>query len=168
MPQPQDLGLRETVCCGTDPRAACEGGSPPDAIWPATPSISLSRSWAPLLQKRGLQLLELPAGNFEVATHPGLRVKDSYWRWPERNLAGSAIDFFMRVLGLTFNGVRCQYGKRPASACSPPPKSQTGQRRRRARMPARQCGDKLRCATGNLAKNLTTPLQPFLRCQFDP
>jgi hypothetical protein len=58
---------------------------------------------APLLQKRGLQLLELPAGNFELATHPGLRVKDSYWRWPERNLAGNAIDFFMRVLGLTFN-----------------------------------------------------------------
>ena len=58
---------------------------------------------APLLQKRGLQLLELPAGNFELATHPGLLVKDSYWRWPERNLAGNAIDFLMRVLGLTFN-----------------------------------------------------------------
>jgi type II secretory pathway predicted ATPase ExeA len=28
-----------------------------------------------------------------------LIVKDSYWRWPERNLAGNAIDFCMRVLG---------------------------------------------------------------------
>jgi hypothetical protein len=24
-------------------------------------------------------------------------------RWPERNLAGNAIDFFMRVLGLSFH-----------------------------------------------------------------
>ena len=24
-----------------------------------------------------------------------------YWRWPERDLAGNAIDFFMRVLLLT-------------------------------------------------------------------
>jgi hypothetical protein len=29
--------------------------------------------------------------------------KDSYWRWPERDLAGNAIDFFMRVLGLSFH-----------------------------------------------------------------
>ena len=33
----------------------------------------------------------------------GLLVKDRYWRWPERKLAGNAIPFFMRVLGLTFN-----------------------------------------------------------------
>lgn len=57
----------------------------------------------PLLQKCGLQLRELPAGNFEALAYPGLRVKDSYWRWPERNLAGNAIDFFMRVLGLSFH-----------------------------------------------------------------
>ena len=58
---------------------------------------------APLLQKRGLQLIELPAGNFELASHPGLLLKDSYWRWPARNLAGNAIDFFVQVLGLSFN-----------------------------------------------------------------
>ena len=58
---------------------------------------------APLLQKHGLQLIELPAGNCELAAYPGLLIKDSYWRWPERNLAGNAIDFFMQVLGLTFN-----------------------------------------------------------------
>jgi hypothetical protein len=56
-----------------------------------------------LLRKRRLQLIERPAGNFELADYSGLLVKESYWRWPERNLAGNAIDFFMRVLGLTFN-----------------------------------------------------------------
>ncbi len=33
---------------------------------------------------------------------PGLIVEDSYWRWPERNLAGNAIDFQVLVLGLSF------------------------------------------------------------------
>jgi hypothetical protein len=56
-----------------------------------------------LLQRRGLQLLERPAGNFELATYKGLLVKDSYWRWPQRNLAGNAIDFFVQVLGLSFH-----------------------------------------------------------------
>lgn len=59
----------------------------------------------PLLQKRGLglQFIELPVGNFELAAYKGLLIKDSYWRWPERNLAGNAIDFFVKVLGLSFN-----------------------------------------------------------------
>ena len=58
---------------------------------------------APLLQMRGLQLLERQAGNLSLPAYPGLIVKDSYWRWPERSLAGNAIDFFMRVLGLSFH-----------------------------------------------------------------
>lgn len=58
---------------------------------------------APLLQRRGLQLIELPAGNFEALAYKGLLLKDSYWRWPQRNLAGNAIDFFVQVLGLSFN-----------------------------------------------------------------
>lgn len=62
----------------------------------------------PLLQKRGLELIELPAGNFELVGYPGLLVKDSYWRWPQRNLAGNAIDFFMRVLGLSFHQAMLQ------------------------------------------------------------
>ena len=62
----------------------------------------------PLLQKRGLELIELPAGNFELVSYPGLLVKDSYWRWPQRNLAGNAIDFFMRVLGLSFHQAMLQ------------------------------------------------------------
>ena len=57
----------------------------------------------PLLQKRGLQLIERPAGNFELAHYRGLLVKDSYWRWPERNLAGNAIGFFVQVIGLSFH-----------------------------------------------------------------
>ena len=57
----------------------------------------------PLLQQRGLQLIEREAGNFTLPAHPGLIVKDSYWRWPERHLAGNAIDFSMRVLGLSFH-----------------------------------------------------------------
>jgi hypothetical protein len=57
----------------------------------------------PLLQKRGLQLIALPADNFELASHKGLLIKHSYWRWPERNLAGNTIDFFVQILGLSFN-----------------------------------------------------------------
>jgi hypothetical protein len=57
----------------------------------------------PLLHKRGLQLIERPADNFALAAYPGLLLKDGYWRWPERNLAGNAIDFFMHVLGLSFH-----------------------------------------------------------------
>jgi hypothetical protein len=57
----------------------------------------------PLLRKRGFQLLELPAGNFQLAAYQGLLVKDSYWRWPQRQLAGNTIDFFVQVLGLSFH-----------------------------------------------------------------
>ena len=57
----------------------------------------------PLLQRRGLPLRERDAGNFELAIHPGLLVKDSYWRWPELDRAGNAIDFFVQVLGMSFH-----------------------------------------------------------------
>ena len=57
----------------------------------------------PLLLSRGFQLIELPAGNFELAAYKGLLIKGSYWRWPQRNLAGNAIDFFVQVLGLSFH-----------------------------------------------------------------
>ena len=36
----------------------------------------------PVLQKRGLQLIEKEAGNFELPAFPGLVVKESYWRGP--------------------------------------------------------------------------------------
>ena len=78
----------------------------------------------PLIQRRGLQTIELPADNYELAAYKGLLIKGSYWRWtrgisgarqpsvdgaviprvwPERELAGNAIDFFVKILGLSFN-----------------------------------------------------------------
>ena len=57
----------------------------------------------PLLQKRGLPTLAREAGNFLLPDYPGLIVKDSYWRWPERDLAGNAIDFCVKILGLSFH-----------------------------------------------------------------
>jgi hypothetical protein len=58
---------------------------------------------APLLKKHGLALSEREAGNFAVTAFRGLLVKDCYWRWPERDLAGNAIDFFVKVQGLSFH-----------------------------------------------------------------
>ena len=60
-------------------------------------------SLVPLLSQRGLQLVEREAGNFVLPAYPGLIVKDSYWRWPERNLAGNAIDFHVQVLRFSFH-----------------------------------------------------------------
>jgi hypothetical protein len=57
----------------------------------------------PLLQRRGLQLLPQDADNVLLPAFPGLIVKDSYWRWPERDKAGNTIDFFVQVLGLSFH-----------------------------------------------------------------
>ena len=58
---------------------------------------------APLLQKRGLALRDRGGGNLEVEQYKGVIVKSSYWRWPERELAGNAIDFYMKVLGTSFH-----------------------------------------------------------------
>jgi hypothetical protein len=41
--------------------------------------------------------------NFEIKQYKGVLVKASYWRWPERGLAGNTIDFYMQVLGLSFH-----------------------------------------------------------------
>jgi len=57
----------------------------------------------PLLEKRSLQLSAREAGNFILPAYPGLVIMDSYWRWPERHLAGNAIDFHVQVLGLSFH-----------------------------------------------------------------
>mgnify|MGYP001552626018 CR=1 FL=1 len=37
----------------------------------------------PLLEKRGLALVETGGGNFAVRQYAGLIVKDGYWRWPD-------------------------------------------------------------------------------------
>jgi hypothetical protein len=57
----------------------------------------------PLLQKRGLALRDRGGGNVEVEQYHGLLLKASYWRWPDRNLAGNAIDFYVKVLGASFH-----------------------------------------------------------------
>lgn len=38
-----------------------------------------------------------------MSAFPGLIVKDSYWRWPERGLAGNAIDFLVQIRRLSFH-----------------------------------------------------------------
>ena len=58
---------------------------------------------APLLVRRGLKLLPLNAGNYALEGHPGILLKENYWRWPERELAGNTIDFFIKVLQRTFH-----------------------------------------------------------------
>ena len=57
----------------------------------------------PLLQARNLDLIEHGAGNFEPAPYPGLLFKENYWRWPDRDQSGNAIDFLTQILGLTFS-----------------------------------------------------------------
>ena len=57
----------------------------------------------PLLEKRGLALRDRGGGNAEIEQYNGLLIKASYWRWPERDMAGNAIDFYTKVLGLSFN-----------------------------------------------------------------
>lgn len=57
----------------------------------------------PLLRRRGLALIERETQNFELAQYKGLLIKDSFWRWPQQNKCGNAIDFFVQVLGLSFN-----------------------------------------------------------------
>jgi hypothetical protein len=57
----------------------------------------------PLLEQRGLAFIETGGGNLQLSAFPGLIVKDSYWRWPERDLSGNAIDFLVQVLGRSFH-----------------------------------------------------------------
>lgn len=161
---------------------------------------------APLLQQRHLELIARPADNFELAAYPGLLVKDSYWRWPQRQLAGNAIDFFVQVLGLSFHDASAAQQAALAHSTMPvrctltgplknrwydansvvhdlwvgltmavPPSSQMGltqdastmsdrqesplkatptQPGRSRTTPAWQCGHKVRCQRGNLAKTL--------------
>jgi hypothetical protein len=95
---------------GGRPHGGCPHGGRPHGGRPQGPRWSRDQIRAarvvflvPLLEKRGLQLIARDAGNFELPAHPGLMIKDSYWRWPERNLAGNTIDFYVQVLGLTFH-----------------------------------------------------------------
>ena len=50
--------------------------------------------------------MEKEPGNFEVPAFPGLIVKESYWRRPERELAGNVIDFSVQILKMNFHDAR--------------------------------------------------------------
>lgn len=58
---------------------------------------------APLLQKRGFALRDRGGGNLEVEQYSGLLLKAWYWRWPEHDMSGNTIDFYVNVLGLSFS-----------------------------------------------------------------
>jgi hypothetical protein len=63
-----------------------------------------------ILTDRGYRLYPLPNGNFRILPDPddpaapaGVIVKESFWIWAEKNIAGNAIDFFTTVEGKTFH-----------------------------------------------------------------
>ncbi len=56
-----------------------------------------------LLHREAVQMRELDGGNFELIDHPGLIVKNSYWRWPDQNRQGNTIDFFVHIRGMSFS-----------------------------------------------------------------
>jgi hypothetical protein len=65
---------------------------------------------APLLGSRGYRLLPLDNGNYRLLPDPehpsapaGLVVKQNFWIWPDRQLDGNTIDFFIQVEGKTFH-----------------------------------------------------------------
>ena len=55
-----------------------------------------------LLRARGLHLREVGEQNFHLREHPGIIVKDCFWREEDSERAGNAIDFFIYVLGMSF------------------------------------------------------------------
>ena len=56
-----------------------------------------------LLRREGFGLRETGGGNFELATHSGLIIKNNYWRWPEEDRHGNTIDLLVDVLGMSFD-----------------------------------------------------------------
>jgi hypothetical protein len=57
----------------------------------------------PILNRRGLRLRPLKNGNTLVEDYPDLVVKQHYWTWPDKNMAGNTIDFFVKIEGKSFN-----------------------------------------------------------------
>ena len=68
---------------------------------------------ASLLEKRRLHLIETGGGNYTVREYPGLIIKDGYWRWPELELGGNAIDLCLQVLRLNFNDAMLELTQTP-------------------------------------------------------
>ena len=64
----------------------------------------------PILTDRSYRLYPLGNGNFRILPDPddpnapaGVIVKEHFWTWPEKNIAGNAIDFFTQVEGKSFH-----------------------------------------------------------------
>ena len=58
----------------------------------------------PLIENLGYRLESRPNGNYAIAgLAPEVVVKDHYWVCPDTGAAGNAIDFLVRVKGLSFN-----------------------------------------------------------------
>ncbi len=57
----------------------------------------------PLLQKRGLQLLEQGGAISSCPPFPAWSLKTAIGAGPRRARAGNTIDFFVQVLGLSFH-----------------------------------------------------------------
>ena len=69
----------------------------------------------PVLELLGYRLLPRPDGNYAIIACPpdcyavgrGLAneiiIKEHYWNCPESGQAGNAIDFFVKIRGVTFN-----------------------------------------------------------------
>lgn len=64
----------------------------------------------PLLVDHRHRLYPLNNGNFRILPDPdnlsrpsGIIIKQNFWIWPEQNLSGNTIDFFMKIQGKSFN-----------------------------------------------------------------
>lgn len=58
----------------------------------------------PVLEQLGFRLLPRPDDNYAITnlTHE-IIIKDHYWNCPDTGQTGNAIDFFMKIRGVTFN-----------------------------------------------------------------
>ncbi len=56
-----------------------------------------------LLRREGVALRKTGGGNYELVDHPGLIIKNNFWRWPEQDRQGNTIDLLVEVLGMSFD-----------------------------------------------------------------
>ena len=58
----------------------------------------------PVLEQLGYRLLPRPDGNYAIIglAHE-IIIKEHYWNCPDNGQSGNAIDFFVKIRGVTFN-----------------------------------------------------------------
>ena len=58
----------------------------------------------PVLEQLGYRLQPRANGNYTIAGLANdIVIKDHYWNCPDSGQAGNAIDFFVKIRGVTFN-----------------------------------------------------------------